>query len=162
MPVWAIRDERQLGRQEARWSGAGVTDRGRGNIEFSNEHGEVVDEEYLEGEYEFSDEGTEEILRSSLSHNRLTEASRISKASLIQLSRLHQEWMAQNLRATKYQNGDPIPRVSDGEQWSDTLQRRLDDLSEQSVERRTLWHVVQLVHCERPAKCMPSRLARPN
>jgi uncharacterized protein (TIGR02145 family) len=28
-----------------------------------------------------------------------------------------QEWMAENLRTTKYRNGDPIPNVTDGNQW---------------------------------------------
>jgi uncharacterized protein (TIGR02145 family) len=29
-----------------------------------------------------------------------------------------QEWMAENLRTTSYANGDPIPNVTDGTQWS--------------------------------------------
>jgi uncharacterized protein (TIGR02145 family) len=29
-----------------------------------------------------------------------------------------QTWMAENLRTTKYRNGDPIPNVTDGNQWS--------------------------------------------
>jgi len=29
-----------------------------------------------------------------------------------------QEWMAENLRTSKYANGDPIPNVTDGTQWS--------------------------------------------
>lgn len=29
-----------------------------------------------------------------------------------------QEWMAENLRTTKYANGDPIPNVTDDTQWS--------------------------------------------
>ena len=29
-----------------------------------------------------------------------------------------QEWMAENLRTTTYANGDPIPNVTDGNQWS--------------------------------------------
>ena len=29
-----------------------------------------------------------------------------------------QEWMAENLRTTKYANGDPIPNVTDANQWS--------------------------------------------
>jgi hypothetical protein len=29
-----------------------------------------------------------------------------------------QEWMAENLRTTSYANGDPIPNVTDGPQWS--------------------------------------------
>jgi uncharacterized protein (TIGR02145 family) len=29
-----------------------------------------------------------------------------------------QEWMAENLRTTTYANGDPIPNVTDGTQWS--------------------------------------------
>jgi len=29
-----------------------------------------------------------------------------------------QEWMAENLRTTKYANGDPIPNVTDSAQWS--------------------------------------------
>jgi uncharacterized protein (TIGR02145 family) len=30
-----------------------------------------------------------------------------------------QEWMAQNLRTTTYANGDPIPNVTDGNQWGE-------------------------------------------
>jgi uncharacterized protein (TIGR02145 family) len=30
-----------------------------------------------------------------------------------------QEWMAENLRTTTYANGDPIPNVTDANQWSD-------------------------------------------
>jgi uncharacterized protein (TIGR02145 family) len=29
-----------------------------------------------------------------------------------------QEWMAENLRTTSYANGDPIPNIADGTQWS--------------------------------------------
>ncbi|MCX5897629.1 MAG: fibrobacter succinogenes major paralogous domain-containing protein [Proteobacteria bacterium] len=29
-----------------------------------------------------------------------------------------QEWMAENLKTTKYDNGDPVPEVSDNTQWS--------------------------------------------
>lgn len=29
-----------------------------------------------------------------------------------------QEWMAENLRTTKYADGDPIPNVTDANQWS--------------------------------------------
>jgi uncharacterized protein (TIGR02145 family) len=29
-----------------------------------------------------------------------------------------QEWMAENLKTTKYDNGDPIPEVTDNTQWS--------------------------------------------
>jgi uncharacterized protein (TIGR02145 family) len=30
-----------------------------------------------------------------------------------------QEWMAENLRSSTYANGDPIPNVTDGNQWAD-------------------------------------------
>lgn len=28
-----------------------------------------------------------------------------------------QEWMAENLKVTRYRNGDPIPNVTDGSKW---------------------------------------------
>jgi hypothetical protein len=31
----------------------------------------------------------------------------------------NQIWMAENLRTTKFRNGDPIPEVTGGEEWFD-------------------------------------------
>jgi hypothetical protein len=50
-----------------------------------------------------------------------------------------QEWMAENLRTTSYANGDPIPNVTDGIQWSGLTHRCLGILQQQQPIRKSLW-----------------------
>ncbi len=58
-----------------------------------------------------------------------------------------QEWMAENLRTTKYANGDPIPNVTDANQWSNLttgawVHYNNDSQYENSYGKLYNWHAV--------------------
>lgn len=55
-------------------------------------------------------------LNPELSYGTLIDQDGISYATIVIGT---QQWMAENLRTTKYANGDPIPNVTDNSMWSD-------------------------------------------
>jgi uncharacterized protein (TIGR02145 family) len=58
---------------------------------------------------------TSDYLNPNLTYGSVTDLDGNSYAT-IQIGT--QTWMAENLRTTKYCNGDPIPNVTDGDEWS--------------------------------------------